>query len=125
MQICYVRLTEKAKLYRFPIFSRLSDYNTAIIAKCVQNYLNRELKHCILISRCSVLVVRWQPIGYLLVRTYSESIRGVAIFAERFFRASQQEKIGKNYATAYACGAPIRPRHLVPTQQGVETLALA
>ncbi|OQW74820.1 MAG: hypothetical protein BVN35_09395 [Proteobacteria bacterium ST_bin11] len=51
--------------------------------------------------------------------------RGVAIFAERFFRASQQEKIGKNHATAYACGAPIRPRHLVPTQQGVETSALA
>ncbi|MBD9356229.1 hypothetical protein [Methylomonas albis] len=47
--------------------------------------------------------------------------RGVAIFAKRFFRASQQEKIGKNYATTYACGAPIRPRHLVPTQQGVET----
>jgi hypothetical protein len=26
-------------------------------------------------------------------------------------------------ATANAFGAPIRPRHLVPTQQGVETLA--
>jgi hypothetical protein len=34
---------------------------------------------------------------------------------------SKQQKLN---ATANAFGAPIRPRHLVPTQQGVGTLAL-
>ncbi|MCQ8117916.1 hypothetical protein [Methylomonas rosea] len=60
-----------------------------------------------------------------LSRVLGRKARGVAIFAERFFRASQQEKIGKNHATAYACGAPNRPLHLAPIQQGVETSALA
>ncbi|MDT4289074.1 hypothetical protein RO575_05870 [Methylomonas sp. MO1] len=31
----------------------------------------------------------------------------------------------KNLLAVYAFGAPIRPRHLVPTQPGVETSALA
>ncbi|QSB01166.1 hypothetical protein JWZ98_21425 [Methylomonas sp. EFPC1] len=42
-------------------------------------------------------------------------------FCRKIFSGTLLEKIGKNYATVYACGAPIRPRHLVPTQQGVET----
>jgi hypothetical protein len=42
-------------------------------------------------------------------------------FCRKIFSGILLEKIGKNYATVYACGAPIRPRHLVPTQQGVET----
>jgi len=35
-----------------------------------------------------------------------------------FFEHPSRKKIGKNYATAYAFGAPIRPRHVVSTQQG-------
>jgi hypothetical protein len=46
-------------------------------------------------------------------------------FCRKIFSGILLEKIGKNHATAYAFGAPIRPRHLVPTQQGVGTLVLA
>ena len=41
-------------------------------------------------------------------------------FCRKIFSGILLEKIGKNYATAYAFGAPIRPRHLVSTQQGVD-----
>ncbi|WP_152428783.1 hypothetical protein [Methylomonas sp. MK1] len=50
---------------------------------------------------------------------------GSRYFCRKIFSGILLEKIGKNYATAYAYGAPIHPRHLVPTQQGVETSALA
>ena len=49
--------------------------------------------------------------------------RGVAIFAKACFGHSSPSKRQKLNATANAFGAPIRPRHLVPTQQGVGTLA--
>ncbi|AMK78507.1 hypothetical protein JT25_018770 [Methylomonas denitrificans] len=66
-------------------------------------------------------------VGNILIKIRLTAIcPGESLFLPKdFFRASQQEKIGKNHATAYAFGAPIRPRHLVPTQQGVETWALA
>jgi len=49
------------------------------------------------------------------------SMRGFAIFAKACFghpSLSQRQKLN---ATVNAFGAPIRPRHLVPTQQGVGT----
>jgi hypothetical protein len=49
--------------------------------------------------------------------------RGVAIFAKACFGHPSPSKRQKLNATANAFGAPIRPRHLVPTQQGVGTLA--
>ena len=48
---------------------------------------------------------------------------GVAIFAKACFGHPSPSKRQKLNATANAFGAPIRPRHLVPTQQGVGTLA--
>ncbi|MBS4049803.1 MAG: hypothetical protein KGZ69_01195 [Methylomonas sp.] len=39
-------------------------------------------------------------------------------FCRKIFSGILLEKIGKNHATVYAFGAPIRPRHLVSTQQG-------
>ena len=51
-------------------------------------------------------------------------MRGVAIFAKACFGHPSPSKRQKLNATAAnAFGAPIRPRHLVPTQQGVGTLA--
>ena len=50
-------------------------------------------------------------------------MRGVAIFAKACFGHPSPSKRQKLNATANAFGAPIRPRHLVPTQQGVGTLA--
>jgi hypothetical protein len=47
--------------------------------------------------------------------------RGVAIFAKACFGHPCPSKQQKLNATANAFGAPIRPRHLVPTQQGVGT----
>ncbi len=52
-----------------------------------------------------------------------EDLRGVAIFAKACFGHPSPSKRQKLNATANAFGAPIRPRHLVPTQQGVGTLA--
>jgi hypothetical protein len=49
--------------------------------------------------------------------------RGVAIFAKACFGHPSPSKRQKLNATANAFGAPIRPRHLVPTQQWVGTLA--
>jgi hypothetical protein len=46
-------------------------------------------------------------------------MRGVAIFAKACFGHPSPSKRQKLNATANAFGAPIRPRHLVPTQQGV------
>jgi hypothetical protein len=48
---------------------------------------------------------------------------GVAIFAKACFGHPSPSKQQKLNATANAFGVPIRPRHLVPTQQGVGTLA--
>ena len=42
--------------------------------------------------------------------------RGVAIFAKACFGHPSPSKQQKLNATANAFGAPIRPRHLVPTQ---------
>ena len=50
-------------------------------------------------------------------------LRGVAIFAKACFGHPSPSKRQKLNATANAFGAPIRPRHLVPTPQGVGTLA--
>ena len=50
-------------------------------------------------------------------------MRGVAIFAKAYFGHPSPSKRQKLNATANAFGAPIRPRHLVPTQQGGGTLA--
>ncbi|GFO73850.1 hypothetical protein BPLS_P0152 [Bathymodiolus platifrons methanotrophic gill symbiont] len=47
--------------------------------------------------------------------------RGVAIFAKACFGHPSPSKRQKLNATANAFGAPIRPRHHVPTQQGVGT----
>jgi len=44
-------------------------------------------------------------------------------FCRKIFSGILLEKIGKNYATVYAFGTPIRPRHRASTQQGVEALA--
>ena len=49
--------------------------------------------------------------------------RGVAIFAKACFGHPSQNKRQKLNATVNAFGAPIRPRHLAPTQQGVGTQA--
>ena len=51
------------------------------------------------------------------------SRRGGAIFAKACFGHPSPSKRQKLNATANAFGAPIRPRHLVPTQQEVGTLA--
>ena len=48
-------------------------------------------------------------------------MRGVAIFAKACFGHPSPSKRQKLNATVNAFGAPIRPRHLVPTQQGVGT----
>ena len=53
--------------------------------------------------------------------TYIADRRGVAIFAKACFGHPCPSKQQKLNATANAFGAPIRPRHLVPTQQGVGT----
>ena len=50
-----------------------------------------------------------------------EAQRGVAIFAKACFGHPSPSKRQKLNATVNAFGAPIRPRHLVPTQQGVGT----
>jgi hypothetical protein len=44
-----------------------------------------------------------------------DSLRGVAIFAKACFGHPSPSKRQKLNATANAFGAPIRPRHLVPT----------
>jgi len=48
-------------------------------------------------------------------------VRGVAIFAKACFGHPSPSKRQKLNATVHSFGAPIRPRHLVPTQQGVGT----
>jgi hypothetical protein len=45
-----------------------------------------------------------------------KSNRGVAIFAKTFM-GIPAHKIGKNYATANACGGPSRPGHSITTQR--------
>jgi hypothetical protein len=49
----------------------------------------------------------------------AEKIERLAVIADQTSPSKQQ----KLNATANAFGAPIRPRHLVPTQQGIGTLA--
>jgi hypothetical protein len=49
--------------------------------------------------------------------------RGAVFFVKVCFGLPTQSKRQNLNATANAFGAPIRPRHLVPTQQGVGTLA--
>nr|CAC9597913.1 hypothetical protein [uncultured Gammaproteobacteria bacterium] len=55
--------------------------------------------------------------------TPKHASRGVAIFAKACFGHPSPSKRQKLNATANAFGATIRPCHLVPTQQGVGTLA--
>ncbi|WAR46020.1 hypothetical protein [Methylomonas rapida] len=65
------------------------------------------------------------------VRTLAEKQKqntfypGSRYFCERFFGNPLTEKSAKITRPLMPAAAPIRPRHLVPTQQGVETLALA
>ena len=47
--------------------------------------------------------------------------QGSRYFCERFFRASGSKNQQKNTRPPMPSAAPIRPRHLVSTQQGVET----
>ena len=53
--------------------------------------------------------------GYLL------SVEGSRYFCEIFFRASCSKNQQKITRPPMPSAAPIRPRHLVSTQQGVET----
>jgi hypothetical protein len=46
---------------------------------------------------------------------------GSRYFCERFFRASCSKNQQKTTRPPMPSAAPIRPRHLVSTQQGVET----
>lgn len=50
----------------------------------------------------------------------SANKRGVAIFA-KYFSGLLLEKSAKTTRPPMPSAAPIRPRHLVSTQQGVET----
>jgi hypothetical protein len=49
-------------------------------------------------------------------------MRGVAFFEKACFGLPSPSKRKNISASANAFGAPIRPRHLVPTQQGVGTI---
>ena len=49
------------------------------------------------------------------------ALQGSRYFCERFFRASCSKNQQKTTRPPMPSAAPIRPRHLVSTQQGVET----
>ena len=59
---------------------------------------------------------------YLTSKDVLTANRRVAIFAERFFRASCWKKSAKITRPPLPSAAPIRPRHLVSTQQGDRNL---
>jgi hypothetical protein len=54
-------------------------------------------------------------------RIPSKNNRGVAIFATACLGASQPQQAAKITRPLLPAAAPIRPRHLVSTQPGVET----
>ncbi len=88
-----------------------TDKETIALLMPIQKWLSEQL---------IISINEKEVIPQLIGRT-AEGKEGSRYFCERFFRASCSKNQQKITRPPMPSAAPIRPRHLVSTQQGVET----